>query len=194
MIRTESQLLISGVWKMRRTLSTLLTSHKCQHWHQYQNCYQMIAFIDCIPVAIHIIETLLRTWAPCWKFMWKPDWKANGDSTIATSNFFLAGSVFNKIHFLFKTETCPLGLGFPYWWNPSVLWVNKIHKRFLCGTNTDKTPNGHITLLQSMGRQFPGNSQIFSATTTFFFTVHPALRHTEWKQPLDWGIQDTATL
>ena len=95
------------------------------------------------------------------------------DSTIATSNFFLAGSVFNKTHFLFKTENCPLGLGFPYWWNPSVLWVNKIHKRFLCGTNTDKTPNGHITLLQSMGRQFPGNSQIFSATTTAsFFTVH----------------------
>ena len=49
-------------------------------------------------------------------------------------------------------KLAPLALGSPYWWNPSVLWVNKIHKRFLCGRNTDKTPNGHITLLQSIGR------------------------------------------
>ena len=50
----------------------------------------------------------------------------------------------------FQNRFETLGLGFPYWWNWSGLWVNKIHKRFLWGRNTDKTPNGRITVLQSI--------------------------------------------
>ena len=79
--------------------------------------------------------------------------EGKGDSTIAAA---FSWPIFEDEDFVLSEridlKLAPLALG---------SHIDGIHlfcesiksiKGFLCGTNTDKTPNGHITLLQSIGR------------------------------------------
>ena len=120
-----------------------------------------------------------------WKFMWKRDGKEKGtrlsqaaysySCSCSYSYSYSCSSLFWTKSTSFRRRLAPLALASPI--DPSVLWVNKIHKRFLCGTNTDKTPNGHITLLQSMWRHS-------RATVKYFLQQQLLLLDGPWKY---WG-------